>query len=143
MTLIVDASVAIQWFVPERFSAFAHLLLRPRTLYAPDFILVELENVFWKKHRRGEIAPADIDEAMAEMTSGVVTLLPSRDLLPRARALAQALDHPVYDCLYLATAEAINGRVVTADRRFFDTAARSAHSERVLWIEDVGGPDGG
>lgn len=136
--LIVDASVAIQWFVPERYSDAARTLLQPSALAAPDFILVELENVFWKKHRRGEMNSADIDEAMADMQSGVIALLPTTPLLPMARTLAQALDHPVYDCLYLAASESVDGRFVTADRRFLNAVSQSPHRSRALWIEDAG-----
>lgn len=35
-----------------------------------------------------------------------------------ALALAQELDHPVYDCLYLALVEREKRPLVTADRRF-------------------------
>lgn len=98
---------------------------------------MELENVFWKKHRRGEMTATDIDDAMEDMGSGVVGLLPTGGLLPRAPLLARSLDHPVYDCLYLAAAEAVDGRFVTADRRFFATVSQSAHRERTIWIEDA------
>lgn len=134
--LVVDASVAIQWFVPERHSDAARSLIGPQTLAAPDFILVEMENIFWKKQRRGEIDNADIDEAMEEMASGVITLLPTSPLLASARALARLLDHPIYDCLYLAAAESADGRVVTADRRFFDTIRVSALKDRAAWIDE-------
>jgi len=51
-----------------------------------------------------------------------------RDLAPEAFRLARLLDHPVYDCLYLALAMESGAPVVTADRRFAAAAARDAAS---------------
>jgi predicted nucleic acid-binding protein len=40
-------------------------------------------------------------------------LVPAATLLPAARRWSQGLDHPAYDCLYLALAEARNARLFT------------------------------
>jgi predicted nucleic acid-binding protein len=45
-----------------------------------------------------------------------VELAPMRQLLGAATALAVALDHPAYDCVYLALAESLACDLVTADR---------------------------
>jgi predicted nucleic acid-binding protein len=44
----------------------------------------------------------------------------------RALELAIALDHPVYDCLYLALAERMGVGMVSADRRFLRAMAGTA-----------------
>ncbi len=43
----------------------------------------------------------------------------------------------VYDCLYVALAQALGGRMVTADRRFFDRISGTPYADLVLWVEDV------
>ena len=56
MKLTVDASVVVKWYVSEAHSEESRALLGHRLeRYAPDFVLVELSNVFWKKARLGEI----------------------------------------------------------------------------------------
>ena len=45
-----------------------------------------------------------------------VQLQSMRPLLQPALRLAVALNHPAYDCMYLALAELIDGELVTADR---------------------------
>jgi predicted nucleic acid-binding protein len=45
-------------------------------------------------------------------------LVATIDLLDRAFSLSLDLDHPIYDCLYLALALDTDARLVTADRRF-------------------------
>ena len=43
MRLVVDAKVAIKWFVRENLHAEArHLLVRDEALFAPDFLAIEL-----------------------------------------------------------------------------------------------------
>ncbi|HYF53398.1 MAG TPA: type II toxin-antitoxin system VapC family toxin, partial [Salinarimonas sp.] len=49
-------------------------------------------------------------------------VVPTADLIGPAWAVAKALDHSIYDCLYLACAEHTNQPLVTADRRFLDKA---------------------
>ena len=44
-------------------------------------------------------------------------LAPLSALLPRAAALALELDHPIYDCFYLALSEARTAPLVADDRR--------------------------
>ena len=52
---VVDAGVAVKWFVPEIHSAPALRLLRKRfDLQAPELIRVEFGNILWKKCRAGE-----------------------------------------------------------------------------------------
>ncbi|MCX6677457.1 MAG: type II toxin-antitoxin system VapC family toxin [Methanothrix sp.] len=43
----------------------------------------------------------------------------------------------VYDCLYLALAEALDGRMVTADGKFFQALGSSPLGDRMLWVEDL------
>ncbi|HKO55026.1 MAG TPA: type II toxin-antitoxin system VapC family toxin [Thermoanaerobaculia bacterium] len=59
MTLVVDASVAIKWFVPEVHSITAIQVLHGEAaLAAPDLIYSEFGNTLWKKTRRGELSRA-------------------------------------------------------------------------------------
>lgn len=52
------------------------------------------------------------------LARAAVDLKPMRPYLEAATGLAVLLDHPAYDCVYLAMAEAENTPFVTADERF-------------------------
>ena len=54
-----------------------------------------------------------------------------------AFALALQTGRSFYDCLYLALAEAIDGWVVTADRKFCSSLAASRYGKRMLWVDDL------
>lgn len=127
MKAVVDASVAAKWLFTEEHSQVARQLLAPRiVLHAPDFLLIEAANVIWKKLRRKEIPDArPYLEELAHMSDAVV-LRPSSELVQRAAALSLRLNHPVYDCVYLACAETEAAPLVTAD----DRLSRLAQAER-------------
>ena len=136
MKLVVDASVAVKWLFAEPHSREARQLLGPRiVLHAPDFILTEVANVIWKKARRKEIPSAQpYIEELANIPDAVV-LQPSADLVVRATDLAVQIDHPVYDCVYLACTEAESAPLVTADERLA-RRAREAYPTVEVW--DIG-----
>ena len=118
MNLVVDASVAVKWFVKEPLRAEArHLVERSDALYAPDLLFAEVANAAWKMARRNEI---DRDQALAMVArvgDPIARVFPSSLLCDRALDIALALEHPVYDCLYLACAELAGAVLVTADER--------------------------
>lgn len=65
------------------------------------------------------------------MVRRAIAYRPLRPLAPRAAALARELDHPVYDCFYLALAEAEGAALITADRRLVESVRGRPLAERV------------
>ena len=127
MKLTVDASIVAKWFLTEPQSEEARQLLAPRIrLHAPDLLLVEHANVIWKKVHQREISdPRPYLDELASLPDAV-TLHRSADFLDHAARLAMEMDHPVYDCLYLACADATRSVLITADHRFAKKAAGSS-----------------
>jgi predicted nucleic acid-binding protein len=119
VTLTVDASVAVKWLIDEVDSQAAQRLLdSDEKLVAPDFVLVEVCNVLWKKAQRQQLKPEQAAAGIEALPTYFEQLVPSAPLLPRALAIAIEVHHPVYDCLYLACAERLQVTLVTADVRF-------------------------
>lgn len=144
--LVVDTSAAARWVVGSDDPAMSAettvaLTLLPRRLIAPDLLTAEFANVMWKKVRAQEIDAAQAREAVAILPD-LVDLIPTGQLADRAMAISLALDHPAYDCFFLATAEMLETVVVTANRRLVrrcaDTpfaALVSALMDRSSWAE--------
>jgi len=123
VSLVVDASVAVKWFVPEARSTAARALLdREEDLLAPDWLLIEVASVLWKQGRRGLIDPPQ-SRKILETLKEILHLIPGAPLVHRAAEIAAAVDHPVYDCLYLAAAEEARAPLVTDDRSLLTVAA--------------------
>ncbi|MBB4153498.1 putative nucleic acid-binding protein [Sphingomonas jinjuensis] len=131
MVRIVDASVAFKWFVPEDGSDLALAILDgPERLVAPDIILSEVANALWVRLRKLELdgAPSTVvRDAVASLKRMLDEKVPAPELLPRAVELAFALNHPVYDCLYLALAEREQAVLVSADKRLVETARKGGY----------------
>ena len=139
MKLTLDASMVIKWFVAEPMSDEARLPLARRIhLQAPELLLVEFANTIWKKERRKELPDArPYLEELAGL-SDIITLHHDGDLVERAVRIALEMDHPIYDCLYLACAESTDLDLITADKRFADKAVDKLPGARVRYI---GAPD--
>jgi predicted nucleic acid-binding protein len=138
MIIVIDASVAAKWFFQEEHSdAALSLLGNPFELKAPDSLYLELENLLCKRTRRKELSVAEALEMEDEIRSMPISSYPSAELRDRAFELALETKSSVYDCLYLALAEALDGRMVTADGKFFQAISSSLLSDRMLWVEDL------
>lgn len=119
-TWVVDASVAFGWFaaVPGSDQAVRLLDGGPATvLLAPDLVLVELLNAGWKSLRLGAITAEQFQVLAQRAAEPFSRLIPSSALLARAHHWCLELDHPAYDCLYVALAEQERATLITADQR--------------------------
>lgn len=132
---VVDASVAVKWVVDEEGSTTAASLARHRLL-APDLLMVECANALWAKQRRGELDDSEVVERVQALRAVPVDLVPQQELLEEAVALALKLEHPVYDCLYLALAVEQDTALITADRLFVATVRRHDESIAEIWLLD-------
>ena len=137
---VVDASVVVKWMVDEEHSeAAASLLNGGATLVAPALVFAEAANALWAMRRRGDIGAADLANAVAILrTVPVAVPLSMLQLTAAAARLAADLDHPVYDCFYLALAVQTQYPMVTADRRFHDKVRGHPYlSDRIEHVADT------
>jgi predicted nucleic acid-binding protein len=133
--LVVDASVVIPCFVPERFSAAARTWLDAAdTLLAPEFLSLECANALWKKVRRKEIALGDARGALEHVVGGFIKLHSSSALAHSALRWGCELDHPAYDCAYIALAEVEQAELLTADRELVRRLLASGSSVHAHWV---------
>jgi predicted nucleic acid-binding protein len=133
MKLVVDASVAVKWYVPEPGSNQAASLLEGTTqLLAPDLLVPEVGNILWKKTRGGELNFTEAQDIVRALLSAPpVVLWPSSLLLQGAFEIAMEFRRPVYDALYVALAVVHGCRFITADNRLV-RAARGTALQRFL-----------
>lgn len=118
---ILDASVAVKWFIDDILTPQALRAGRDYTCSAPTLIVSEVANGLWKYARRGDVSPADCREALSKLPA--LTLLhSSTDLVADAIDMAVDLDHPVYDCQYLALARQQSLPILSADKRLLSLA---------------------
>ncbi|MGI8982484.1 MAG: type II toxin-antitoxin system VapC family toxin [Pirellulaceae bacterium] len=121
---VVDASVAIKWFVPEILSPEAMAFRKSgHDFHAPNFFDVEITNIAWKKLQRGELTRQDADDIVQQLAILPVARHSETQLLAPALDLADKTQRTVYDCLYLALAQQIGGVMITADQKLANALA--------------------
>ncbi len=133
MTLIVDASVAAKWVLPEPDSDRAVTLRASDTdIIAPSLVIAELGNAIWKSTMRGDINAANAQQALKIAIAHYHRLLPVEDLMMTALSFATDLRHPIYDCFYLALAEREAATLITADERLLTAAKKTKIKAKAL-----------
>lgn len=139
--LVVDAGVALKWYVPEPFEAEAKRLLDPAfVLHVPEFFFAEFGNIVWKKARllkTPELTVEEGREILELLVEVPIVAYPVGSLLRVAYDLATGpVRSTVYDCCYLALAIALDCRLITADRPFYDAHRGGPYGHHFLWVAD-------
>ena len=137
---VVDASVVIDWIAPraDPNSPSMRTLLRlsrqNAVVLAPELLYVECASALATGVRRNRSTGAEADAAYTRLVRLPVRLVSDRRHLDRAWELSRRYDnHPVYDMLYAATAEAARTVLITMDEGLLQRLARHG------WVERPGG----
>lgn len=127
LACVLDASAAVRLILADPAAAdLAERVGGAALVLAPELMVTELANTLWKLQRADRLNDLDPQELLAEARELVDRLEPDRHLQAEALALACHLNHPVYDCLYLALARREAASLISSDRRL------NALAERVL-----------
>lgn len=136
--LVVDASVAVKWFLPEIHSEAAGRILKSRQkLLAPDLIWAEVGNTLWKKNIRQEITMEESSGILKDFLRFPLEIYSSKTLIDTAWNLALRCRISVYDGLYIALAVGSGCSLVTADRKFYESLRAEAVGKKLIWVEDT------
>ena len=132
MILVIDANVALKWFIEEPRSPAARKILEKRAAFiAPDIFIPEICNVVWKKVKNQEITAEQGQAIVTNVPTVLDHIVPSSEVAKRAFDLAVQFNHPVYDCLYLALAERESITLITDDAKLV-TVAKKAKLARLV-----------
>lgn len=136
--LVIAASIAVKWFIPEKHSINSLRLLNGGyELLAPDLIFAEFGNVLWKKWLRQELEAELIAPILADLSRMRLQIAPTAALAEKAASIAVTYRRSFYDSIYLALAVTTHGRMVTADEKLCNALNGTPLAERILWIEDA------
>lgn len=138
---VVDASIVVDWVAPAvdpRGAAtrlLERLTRRSEPLLAPRLLLEEVSNALLTGIRRRRWSGAQADSSFELLNRLPVQLADTRADLDRAWELSRRYDqHPLYDMLYVATAERVGHTLITTDAVL---AARVRHLPFVELLDDV------
>src|SRR5262249_43943374 len=135
MILVIDATVAVKWYVTEDYTDDAATLLENvHELHAPELILPEFGNILWKKECRGEISGPEVRKIIDAFQQVDITLHSHTSLIKAALVGASMSRQTVYDWTYLALAVSLSSKFVTADERFFNALQNTSMAKYLTWI---------
>ena len=122
--IVIDASVAIKWVVNEEGSEDAVRLIDGPKLSASDLPMSECAYILWKKAWEGELSRDEALLSIDLLIRADIEFVPTRALASVVMVLSLDLDHPAYDCMYLALAVE-RGVVFRLDPRNLTSASLS------------------
>lgn len=130
MMIVVDASVAVKWFMPEAGEeAAAKLLGGKQRLIAPALIRLEVSGAIIRRHREGHVSEKKAREGVqawkAMLEHRVIHLVNDAELFDDAVQMAFLAKHALADCLYLVVAKQLAATVITADKAMRDRGTRA------------------
>jgi predicted nucleic acid-binding protein len=115
---VLDASVLAALYVNDpatEQSEAALARVEADDLHAPDFAVLEVANVLWKRVRREELRAQDAMAAIADLSAASIQLHPIGGLVAQSLALALTHGFTAYDATYVALATRVGGIVMTND----------------------------
>lgn len=136
---VLDASVAVKLFRPERDSEIADQVYQEQLgkLIAPAIFAVEVAAALVREANAIKQSRTDLEMALTAFFSmlsdrSIVVLDTDVLALSRASRLALDLGHPLKDCLYLELAISRNRPLLTADAKFAAKARTLGHTVQLL-----------
>ncbi|MGE0135681.1 MAG: type II toxin-antitoxin system VapC family toxin [Dehalococcoidia bacterium] len=137
--VVVDASVALKWQLPdEDFIAQAaalrddYLVRREVALVAPSLFLYEVTNAIGMAAKRARVSADVADEALANLVAANIELFPPEPA--RMLRLCRRFSIAAYDAAYVALALQLRADLWTGDRPLYEAARGELASVR--WIGD-------
>lgn len=135
---VVDASVAIKWYLPEIYDVESQRLLdETNELLVPDLLYSEVGNILWKKIRAGEIQEQQGQAVLQSLNQLPLQVFPAFPLVLLALEIANQTHRTVYDSLYLALAVKENALLVTADERFYNALQSTPLASQLILVKDI------
>jgi predicted nucleic acid-binding protein len=135
--IVVDANVAVFWSIDAPLSGKASALLRSGIpLIAPDLIFAEVTNALLYQVRNRKDLADRAKDGLELLPRWFTEIVPAMSLRARAFDTALKLEHPAYDCFYLALAVARDVKLVTADAQFARKCAAGGFGKFVVALEN-------
>ncbi|MBK9126327.1 MAG: type II toxin-antitoxin system VapC family toxin [Phycisphaerales bacterium] len=133
--IVVDASVAVKWLLPEDGAEQAReLLAGSEPLLVPSIANVEVPGAVLRKLRAGLIDEPEARECIAlwnDLLRENIRAVPVEELIDSAVRIAMSCKYPLTDCLYVAAASTLDATLVTADAEL-QRRCKRAHKKIVL-----------
>ena len=130
MKVVVDASVAVKWFVSdalieqntdEAVILFREIASNGIQIIQPVHWLAEVISVLTR------VCPDIVDKSIPLLDALEFEIADSVEIYQRAAQLSIQVNHHLFDTLYHAVALAEKATLITADQKYFDKASQDSN----------------
>lgn len=133
--LVIDASVMVKLLVDEPLTEAARQAVATRDdCIAPDLIHVEIASALAKKVRLFGLPVAEAMAGLESYGEFIAQIVDSQAYFRDAMSLSIAIDHSLFDCLYLALAIDRRCPLLTADVKFADRATAAGLAASIMTL---------
>jgi predicted nucleic acid-binding protein len=134
---VIDASVAVKWFLKEEETEAAMKILEQLTFFfAPDLFLIEIDSVLTKRVRQGSLAVSEAADHRKQFRRLPCEFINYSQIEEFAFCLATEFPVTIYEATYLATAVDYDAKLYTADLRFARAVSATPFSD---YLRSIGG----
>jgi len=137
--IVIDASVALKWFLRDEKYGDRALDLLDRfvrgelVLAAPSLMVYEVINGLVIAQRKGRIAEEKVLSSISGFLNLGITFVDVAGLEARVLHFCRVYDRSAYDASYLAVAEKESLALVTGDERLYNSTKGKA-----TWVKWIG-----
>jgi len=128
MMYVIDTSVVVKWFVKEKDSDVALEILEHYrsgnfTIIVPDLLIYEFTNVLRYNKSFNKIEKKECIDTLYDLDLYFVS--PYKTLIENTVKIAEEKDVTVYDSIFIALAEEMKCKFITADEKLFKKVSNS------------------
>jgi predicted nucleic acid-binding protein len=113
--MILDTNIFLDYSF--NYSEKIERLIADNQLFAPSFLRLEVVNILRKHHFLNGVPLETIYHYEKQIFSLITAFVPDNELFATAKELSFRLNHPIYDCLFLALALETSDTFVTYDQK--------------------------
>ena len=133
---VVEAPVAVKWFVPEpMYENAVRLFEGPNELLVTDVFFSEFAEILRRKAGLGEITEEEALKIYSALSAVPLTVNPAEPLMKAALEIATSMGRPIQVGLNLSLAVQQDCRLITARRDLYDGLQTTPFSRYLKWIE--------
>lgn len=119
--MILDTNVFLNYSF--QYSEKIERLIADNQIFAPSFLRLEVVNILRKHHFFNSVSLEIINFYEEQIFSLITAFVPDSELFNTAKKLSFQINHPIYDCLFLALALETSDTFATSDQKLSAKAA--------------------
>lgn len=119
--MILDTNIFLNYSF--QYSEKIERLIADNQIFAPSFLRLEVVNILRKHHFFNGVSLEIINFYEEQIFSLITAFVPDSELFNTAKKLSFQINHPIYDCLFLALALETSDTFATYDQKLSAKAA--------------------